>query len=352
MQTYGDEKQAETTIKAGLKLYRELGDRMGIARSLTALGDVTLGQGDPARARPLLEEGLALSRELGDDDTLAYGLGYLGWLVWDQGDVIQGMSLLEESLGLVRKIGDISGICGGLSELGLAAMLRGDYDRATTLIEEGLALNRDLGNQTHTIYLLCNLGTIALEQGDHERAAALFKESLELNRELDNKRGVADLIEGIAGVAGARGEAVRAARLYGAAEAVREAVGYPVPAAERPLYERHTAVATSLIDGEAWSEEWARGKTMELRQAIEYALYDEERPAPSRSERPSASAHLPILTRREREVATLVARGLTNRRVATELFVSERTVDHHVSNILKKLGLRSREQVASHLEAL
>jgi non-specific serine/threonine protein kinase len=57
----------------------------------------------------------------------------------------------------------------------------------------------------------------------------------------------------------------------------------------------------------------------------------------------------PTLTRREREVAKLVAQGLTNRQIAEALFVSERTIDHHVSNILKKLSLSSREQVASRL---
>ncbi len=53
------------------------------------------------------------------------------------------------------------------------------------------------------------------------------------------------------------------------------------------------------------------------------------------------------LTAREREVALLVARGLTNRQIASELSISKRTVDNHVANILKKLGLRSRAQVAA-----
>ena len=45
---------------------------------------------------------------------------------------------------------------------------------------------------------------------------------------------------------------MRAARLYGAAEALREAIGVPVPEGDRPRYERHTAIASSLVDGEAW----------------------------------------------------------------------------------------------------
>jgi non-specific serine/threonine protein kinase len=53
------------------------------------------------------------------------------------------------------------------------------------------------------------------------------------------------------------------------------------------------------------------------------------------------------LTRREQEVAVLVAGGLTNRQISTELGISERTVGNHVARILRKLGLRSRAQIAS-----
>ena len=87
-----------------------------------------------------------------------------------------------------------------------------------------------------------------------------------------------------------------------------------------------------------------------MEQAIEYALSEEKTtlsmsPAPKRS---SADGS-PDLTRREMEVATLVARGLTNHQIASELVLSEHTVHHHVTNILKKLNLSSRQQVASRL---
>jgi non-specific serine/threonine protein kinase len=55
----------------------------------------------------------------------------------------------------------------------------------------------------------------------------------------------------------------------------------------------------------------------------------------------------PQLTPREREVAALVARGLTNRQIAGNLVISERTADVHVSNILNKLTLNSRAQLAA-----
>jgi DNA-binding NarL/FixJ family response regulator len=84
---------------------------------------------------------------------------------------------------------------------------------------------------------------------------------------------------------------------------------------------------------------------MSLEEAAEYALSEEadQREATS----PSAVAE-PIdgLTPREREVVVFVARGLTNRQISRELSISERTAGNHIAKILKKLGLRSRTQIA------
>ena len=87
-----------------------------------------------------------------------------------------------------------------------------------------------------------------------------------------------------------------------------------------------------------------------MEQAIEYAL-SQEMPLtpPSPASEQASSDEPPGLTRREKEVAVLVARGLTNRRIASELVLSEHTVHHHVTNILKKLNLSSRQRIASHI---
>ncbi|MGV9665990.1 response regulator transcription factor [Nocardia niigatensis] len=54
-----------------------------------------------------------------------------------------------------------------------------------------------------------------------------------------------------------------------------------------------------------------------------------------------------ILTKRERQVADLIARGLTNRQIAINLVISQRTVQGHVEHILTKLGFNSRTQIAA-----
>jgi DNA-binding NarL/FixJ family response regulator len=80
-------------------------------------------------------------------------------------------------------------------------------------------------------------------------------------------------------------------------------------------------------------------------QAIDYALRT-ARPASIVPSGPSAAGRPDLLTPRERDVAILIARGRTNRQVAETLVVSHRTVEWHVTNLLGKLGLETRAQLA------
>jgi DNA-binding NarL/FixJ family response regulator len=154
----------------------------------------------------------------------------------------------------------------------------------------------------------------------------------------------------LACVAGVRGEAERAAKLFGVAEALREAVGSQHMPEEDAWREPYLAASRARLDEASWRAAWAQGRAMSVEQAIDYAL-SELKPLTSlspESERPS-SDESPTLTPREKEVAVLVTHGLTNRQIASELVLSMHTVHHHVTSILKKLNLDSREQVASGL---
>jgi DNA-binding NarL/FixJ family response regulator len=85
---------------------------------------------------------------------------------------------------------------------------------------------------------------------------------------------------------------------------------------------------------------------MTVDQAVAYALAQAEISAASMRARPAARPSDGPLSPREVAVARLIALGRTNRQIASELIIAEGTADRHVSNILGKLGLGSRAQVA------
>jgi DNA-binding NarL/FixJ family response regulator len=128
---------------------------------------------------------------------------------------------------------------------------------------------------------------------------------------------------------------------------LREVTGIALPPSERALHEPYLAVACSQLGKAVWEEALAEGRAKSLDEDAEYALSREETDPPTIPvpEEPPTDEPLSELTPREREVAVLVGRGLTNRRIAQELTLSKRTVENHVRNILKKLGLDKRTQI-------
>ena len=148
------------------------------------------------------------------------------------------------------------------------------------------------------------------------------------------------------------GQPARATHLFAAAEPVLEVVGHPV-LVTRPdpaALDRAVAEARRRLGAAAWASAWQRGRAMSLEEAVAYALTDEPDRAPSApaplGTSPPASAIEP-LTARERDVAALIAQGLTSREIAEVLVSSERTVDVHADRIRTELGLRSRAEIAA-----
>jgi predicted ATPase/DNA-binding SARP family transcriptional activator/DNA-binding CsgD family transcriptional regulator len=348
---HGDYEPARAAYEESLKLSQKMGDKRNLAASLNSLGSVALSQGDYERARTLLEESLSVFRELGNERNIASGSNALGELAFSQDDRVRAVRLFEEALRLARKAGDMQGMAVSLNNLGYASLLDGDWEQATEQLEESLALARELGDMLGTAITATNLGLAALIQGNHLQATVLLRESLALLQEIEDENNIADCLETIAGIAGAQGSAQRAARLWGAAQALREDIGLQLLPRERDLHEPYVATARSRLDEAAWKKAWAEGRAMTLEEAVEYALSEQEAATPltTAPEQLSTEESLPTLTPREQEIAALVAQGLTNRQIASELSISEHTAATHIAKILKKLGLRSRTQIDSWL---
>ena len=193
--------------------------------------------------------------------------------------------------------------------------------------------------QRHRVYLaldLAYLGWAALLRGDSERARRVLTESLGLQKEVDEKPAASWSLGALACVAEAQGDAGRAARLFGAAQALREAMGLQQEPGVSKLQEPYLAGARSQMDETSWEAAVAEGQAMSFEDMIEYALSSEERAAMPSSEPPAG------LTPREVEVLELVARGMTSAQIAKELFLSPRTVETHLNSIYHKVGVNSR----------
>jgi non-specific serine/threonine protein kinase len=229
-----------------------------------------------------------------------------------------------------------------------------DYTRARELLEENMVLTEELGTDGDRAEVLEKLGKVAYLQRDYEGAHLLYRRSLSLFQELGDKMGIARCLVDLAGLSTAtmgKGQNASTARLLSAAQQVLDTVGFQLEPEDRDLFDGYIATVRARLSERAFEEAWAEGQAMTVTQAITqaYEVAVPGRPAPREhySPRHSTKSEFGGLTRREREVAILVSQGKSNRVIAEELIVSERTVEGHVNNIFAKLGFRSRAQVAA-----
>jgi len=325
------------------------------AKALFVAGKMADGQADRRSAEPLLEESLKAFKEMGDKLGAALALATIGLVAVGQGHPERGIAFIREAADLLLELGEKHFASATLSFSAVGWFGQGELIRAKRLAEQGLALAREVGN-AHATSIACHAGAmVAQAEGDHERAKGLLQEGLKLSAGAGEESNVAYCLQGLAASAASEGRQARAARLWGVAEALLEkieAAAY-IYAPESSVYQDQVSAARAQSDEEAWEAAWAEGRAMNSEEAIKYALLEEEEqelptPAPVAEQRPpAADERAERFTCREREVALLVARGLTNRQVAEELSISERTAANHVAKILKKLGFSSRAQLAA-----
>jgi predicted ATPase/DNA-binding CsgD family transcriptional regulator len=326
-------------------------------RALGALGRNLTQQGAYARATGVHEAQLALAREHGDALWEAGALYWLGLAALNQERYDEATPLIEEAMTAFRQLGDEGGVCGGRYCSGVIAYGQGDLVAAATHLEAALAWRRDRGSVMNLTVPLNAVALVACDQGDHRAATALLAEGLTRWEDdgSGNREVLAEWLAAVARLAACRGRPETAGLLYGAAEALYEAIGQPLLVPPRSVYRRHVDTLRDTLGAEAFAATWADGRVLLLEQAIEEARAVTADPvaeaAGGEPRRRGAGASF-TLTAREGEVLSLLAHGKTDREIGELLFISRRTVNAHVASILSHLDVHSRQDAVARAVAL
>jgi predicted ATPase/DNA-binding CsgD family transcriptional regulator len=318
-------------------------------RAMALLSDSSLAQadGDVAPAQLRTEQGCALAEEVGDTASRAFGRYVAGSAELYSGDIAAAIATCEDGLALLSPGNYLTVRLNLLLILAIATGVGGDEQRATALHKEMLAITEPAGECFHRAYALWALGLLALRQGDLDRAGRLQHESLRLRRGLRELTGTGWSLESLAWVEAASGRPERAATLLGAADRLWETLGRPLEAYRHlvPFHDACEQTARQALGDREFQAAGQRGRALSTDDVIAYAL--DEKPRADSARAASGTG----LTRREREVAALVAEGLTNKQIAARLVIAQRTAEGHVERILVKLGFSSRAQLASWVAA-
>jgi non-specific serine/threonine protein kinase len=314
------------------------------SRALSVAAYLALVQGDAAAAFPWLEESLELARRAESSPAIGVTVGLQGWAHMLEGDLARAAELLDQAVALHHSEA-VEPMSEGLGVYlrGLVALFQEDDELAAGLFQRGLAFCRARGERWLQASALLGLGILALRGGRQAEAVRWTRESVRLAQGLDDRWGLALAVEVLAWAAAAQGQAERAARLLGAAGALWSAVPASLPGIWSPAHDRYADELRRRLGEARFQAAVGAGARLPRREVVELALEERAAPAPA----PEPPGEAVQLTPREREIANLVAAGLSNREIAARLVISVRTAETHVENILGKLGFDSRAQIAA-----
>ena len=264
-----------------------------------------------------------------------------------RGNFAVALPRMAAGVDLVRRFRRNDWLAYLLNDLGEAISLSGDPERGMALSREGLALHRAQGNRSGAAVALCDLGTISLDSGEERAAAVHYQETLSLFAALGDEWYLTSPLAGLANIAAGMGKMEPAARLLGATQARRAASGAIFFANEATRFEQTMATVRGALGEERFAEVCAIGASLPLDAVIAEATAVAEarlRQPPAVAPREVAG---PLLTERERQVLRLLCEGHADRAIAARLAISHRTVMHHVTSLLAKLGVESRTAAAT-----
>lgn len=315
------------------------------ATALSGLGLLYCFRGQPERGRDVFPASIEYFRRAGDPSGQARAWTNLAQSLAICGDTDGALRACDRGIGLAREAGDPWSEAAALWRSGFALALAGSPGRARSLAEAGLALSLVTGDTRLRAYIQLAIGDCLTQEGRPADAVTVLRNAIKVVESLPDRwallRGVCLLAEACA----ADGDWPRTAMVLGVIDTLAERTGGRPDGFTR-ADPAALVTRTSAALGAAWQAARSAGRVLGRGDQITAALW----PAASAGAPGSPGDELP-LTQREREVASLIASGLTNRQIGARLFIAERTVDTHVGRILAKLGCATRAQVAALVTA-
>ena len=328
--------QAELTAAAAQ--FRELvteaeaaHDPFGQVAALSHLAHTLAYLGDTNAARAAAATAAELGAEFGG---FAEGFGYaaLARAALAAGDVAAATDASEVAR---QRMGAHPVPGANVNPIAEIALARGDLAAARRHADEAVALARGV----NLAVALIGRTRVAIAQGEPGQAERDAHNALVVAVAVDSHAPTADALECLAGLACEADSHREAARLCGAADALRRRIGGVRFKVYDDGYNASIAAVRNALTDSEFESAWAEGAALSANEAIAYAQR-------GRGERKRPSSGWASLTPTERDVVRLVSEGLSNKDIATRLFVSPRTVATHLTHVYTKLGLASRVQLA------
>jgi len=335
---FGDVRRVLTTLA-------ELAPQDSVSRGrlLWVAAVMASSANDYEACAALSEESLRIGTAARDVEVAGWALSVSAIPLIRAGDLAGAQERVESALTLARLMGLDHVEMTGNNTLSPILLATGDIYRVIEIGERATALSKERGESWCRGYQLDYLARARWLHGDREPAEALSREAVLCKHAVDDRNGLTMTLETLASLAAERGTHERAATILGVAQRVRDVSSLTLIELHRQQHEQSVSIIIRGIGQNAFDAAYAQGRAMTIDEGVAFAVADKQAAKPPPAAKAASDTEL---TRRQLEIARLIADDLTNRQIADRLFLSERTVETHITNILNKLGLNSRVQLS------
>ncbi len=250
----------------------------------------------------------------------------------------RSVQLINEAIAMFQAENDPAGAAQGYNNLGVAAAMVNDYKAAKAAFEKSLEIALAIGDEIRAQIQYLDLGSVSLSEGDFETSLTYFRTGILWAVAHGNLTLIHSGLTGMAVYWAKRGALLRSARLFGASEAFSGRHGIKLQPSDQVDVDLHWRIVEGKLGSQVFQGCLIEGQAMTLDEAVEYAFPANK---PGKVEQAVGG-----LTAREREVATRIAQGKSNREIAEAMTVGVKTIETYVTRILHKLGFESRVQIA------
>lgn len=326
-------------------------------RALVWASQLGITLGAYPEASTLAHEALSTYEDVGDPVGQALAVNALAMTEEIQLHWEAAAALYDTVLASWRGLGEPFHLGRALTLRAGVAFGQEDLDLAVALAEEAGAIFRQLGNRRQTGLTEWYLGMFAASQHRSSDAAHHYRESLRVLVASGDSVWLFKPVAGLAAVAARCDRLETAAQLLGTVDELLQRTGARLLPFDVPIYETVHAEARTTLGETAFVAARQAGQALGMvalfaEADVIVSVAEEMARAPRRRSSHSADDEQSALTLREHEVLRLLAQGKTDREIANALFVSRRTVNSHVANILSKLAVQSRRDAVARAREL